>query len=79
MTENTTLNVGGTLSTTDNTTLNSCLVSGLPGNDRFSNCSISRNNWEIMRVTKGEYHFKPLHIVVVHLYANGAKLKKGII
>ena len=42
MTENTTLNVGGTLSTTDNTTLNSCLVSGLPGNDRFSNCSISR-------------------------------------
>ena len=37
------------------------------------------NNWEIMRVTKGEYPFKPLHIVVVHLYANGAKLKKGII
>ena len=32
-----------------------------------------------MRVTKGEYPFKPLHIVVVHLYANGAKLKKGII
>ena len=35
VTENTTLNHGGTLSTTDNMTLNSCLVSGLPGNWRY--------------------------------------------
>ena len=49
-----------------------CMI-GIRGNAH------GENNWDIMRVTKGEYPFKPLHIVVVHLYANGAKLKKGII